>query len=101
MAKPIIEEVENSVVVTIKHERLADAETVVLDYLKTHSDISNSIARSLTGITDANKMKRVFNRLKEKGLLEIVPGTQSSATKWRLKEKVSTILPEDELPLFF
>lgn len=101
LAKPTIEEVENSVVVTIKHERLADAETVVLDYLKTHSDISNSIARSLTGITDANKMKRVFNRLKSKGLLEIAPGTQSSATKWRLKEKVSTILPENELPLFF
>lgn len=84
---PVIEETGNSVIVTVKHERLADAETIVLDYMRTHDTISNSIARDLTGITDANKMKRVFNRLKKRSALEIVPGTRSSATLWRKPTK--------------
>lgn len=80
---PIIEETDNSVIVTIRHERLDDAESVVLEYLDAHDTISNSIARGLTGITDTNKMKKVFYVLKEQGLLEIVPGTRGSATLWR------------------
>ncbi len=84
LQKPQIIETESSVLVIIKHERLADAETSVLDYMRTHETISNSQARYLTGITDANKMKRVFNRLKSQNKLEIVPGTRSSATLWRL-----------------
>lgn len=80
---PIILETDNSVLVIIKHERLADAETMVLEYMNTHETISNAEARELTGITDANKMKRVFNRLKKQSLLEIVPGTRSTATLWR------------------
>ena len=96
---PIIEETDNSVIVTVKHERLADAETLVMDYMETHDVISNSIARELTGITDANKMKQVFNRLKKRDLLEIVPGTRSSATLWR-KTKKSPPPPGEQLSLF-
>lgn len=80
---PVIKETDSSVLVVLKHERLADAETIVLDYLSTHDTICNSIARELTNISDANKMKRVFNRLKAQGLLEIVPSTRSCATLWR------------------
>ena len=79
---PKIEESESSVIVTIKHERLADAETVVWEYLQSHNTISNETARLLTGITDANKMKRVFYRLRDQGKMQIVEGTKSSATLW-------------------
>ena len=96
---PIIEETDNSVVVTVKHERLADAESLVIDYMNSHDTISNSIARDLTGITDANKMKRVFNRLKKRSVLEIVPGTRSSATLWRKVDKEETQAC-DQLSLF-
>ena len=68
----------------VKHERLADAETLVLDYLKSNPFITNSLARSITGIQDANKMKRVFYRLRDKKLLEIAPGKKSSVSKWQL-----------------
>ena len=91
LKQPQIIETESSVIVIIKHERLADAETVVWDYLQTHDTISNSIARSLTGITDANKMKQVFNRLKKQGKIKIVDTTKSSATLW---EKTNTMPPE-------
>lgn len=99
---PTIEETENSVIVTIKHERLADAETIVLDYLAEHETINNAIARSLTGIADSNKMKKIFYVLKDKELLEIVPGTRGVATQWRMKSKSSHDVRqyEEQLTLF-
>ena len=87
---PLIAETDSSVIITLRHERLADAESIVLEYLDEHKTISNSIARELTGISDANKMKRVFIRLKDKGILEIVPGTRSTSTLWRRVEAASS-----------
>ena len=98
LQKPQIIETESSVIVIIKHERLADAETLVMQYMETHDTISNAVARELTGISDANKMKRVFIRLKNKGYLNIVPGTRSTATLW---EKLSVQSEsEDQLTLY-
>ena len=83
LKEPNIKETNSSVIVVIKHERLADAETIVWEYLNVHDCINNETARALTGITDANKMKRVFYRLRDQGRLEIVPGTKAAATYWR------------------
>ena len=44
-----------------------------------------NIASSTTTITDANKMKRVFYRLRDQGKIEIIPGTKASATYWKKK----------------
>ncbi len=82
LKEPKIIENDDNVLVIIRHERLADAETIVWEYLQNHKTISNAIGRSLTGITDANKMKSVFNRLKKQGKIRIVSGTHSSATLW-------------------
>ena len=87
LQRPQILETDHSVIVIIKHERLADAESIVLEYMESHSTISNSIARQITGINDANKMKDVFIRLKEKGYLTIVPGTRSTSTLWMKQER--------------
>lgn len=99
LQSPNIRQGEDSVIHILRHERLADAQSLVLDYLTRHSSINNSIARELTGISDANKMKGVFIQLKEKGLLEIVPGTRSTSTLWR---KVSDTEAEeiDQISLF-
>lgn len=98
---PTIAETDNSVIVTIRHERLADAETIVLDYLKEHETITNAIARSLTGIADSNKMKKVFYVLKDKELLEIVPGTRGVATRWRMKSELGCEAQQSETQLTF
>ncbi len=84
LQNPNVRQGENSVIVTLGHERLADAQSLVLDYLKNHETINNSIARELTGITDANRMKQIFLQLRDKGLLEMVPGTRSTSTQWRM-----------------
>jgi ATP-dependent DNA helicase RecG len=80
---PTIEERDNSVVVFIRHERLASPEEAIVAYLESHNEISNSTARRITGITSENKVKEVFYRLRDAGKLERVPGRQGSASAWR------------------
>lgn len=99
LQSPNLKQGNNSVIVTLGHERLADAQSLVLEYLETHDTINNPIARELTGITDANRMKLIFIQLKDKGILEMVPGTRSTSTQWR---KVADAPTEeiDQISLF-
>ena len=80
---PIIEDRESSVVVHIRHERLASPEEAILTYLANHDEINNAVARQITGITSENKVKEVFYRLRDAGKLERVPDRKGSASAWR------------------
>ncbi len=80
---PRISERETSVLVVIPHEPLASPEELVMDYLNTHDEITNRVARDLTGIKSENTMKNVFLRLKGKKLLEPIPERKGSASAWR------------------
>lgn len=80
---PEVLENENSVIVRIRHEPLASAEELVMEYLKEHNEINNAKGREITGIKDSNQMKDVFIRLKEVGQLERVPDRFSTASAWR------------------
>jgi Predicted transcriptional regulator containing an HTH domain and an uncharacterized domain shared with the mammalian protein Schlafen len=80
---PLIEEREASVVVQIRHERLASPEEAILSYVRQHDEITNAIARQVTGIASENKVKDVFYRLRDAGKLERVPGRLGSASAWR------------------
>lgn len=84
---PIIEEKENSVLVTIRHESLASPEQIVLEYLEANEEINNRTARELTGIKSENSMKNVFLRLKGRGELEQIPGRMGSRAAWRKQKK--------------
>lgn len=80
---PVIMEEENSVIVRIPHEPLASPEELVIDYLKSNCEITNRIARDVTGIKSENVMKKVFLRLKERGVIEPIPGRRGAAYAWR------------------
>lgn len=73
LKKPIIQELENAVLVTISHEPLASPEKIVMEYLETHDEIHNSTARELTGVRTPDSMKSVFYKMQEKGLIEMNP----------------------------
>jgi len=90
LKKPEIQEREGAVVVTLKHESLASPEQMVMEYLATASEITNSEARELTGIKSENTMKQVFYKLRDSGQLEQVkiPGKKPA---WR-KPPHETIL---------
>lgn len=81
LKKPSIEEKDASVLVTLRHESLGSPEQLVMGYLETHNDITNAIARELTGIKSENTMKNVFYRLRDRNVLELVPDRAA----WRKK----------------
>jgi hypothetical protein len=80
---PVVRETDNSVVVEIRHDRLASPEESVMDYLANHPEITNRIARELTGITSENTMKEVFLRLKKRNLIEPIPDRKGASSAWR------------------
>ncbi|MFK0092920.1 ATP-binding protein [Pseudomonas sp. NPDC090592] len=83
LKKPIISELETSVLVVIRHESLGSPEEIVMEYMTRNEEITNSIARELTGIKSENSMKNVFLRLKQSNLLEPIPERRGSASAWR------------------
>lgn len=83
LKSPVIEERESSVLVTIRHESLGSPEELVMSYIDTHAEITNSVARDITGIKSENTMKNVFLKLKARNMLEPIPGRKGSASAWR------------------
>lgn len=96
---PEIVEFENTVKVIIHHEPLASPEELVMSYLMTHPEISNSIARDICGIDSENEMKRVFQKLQSSNLLERTPNKQGSASTWR-KPNTKNVSDGGQISLF-
>ena len=57
LKEPEIVENDHSVVVHIRHTPLASPQEAVMDYLENNPEITNRIARDLTGIRSENSMK--------------------------------------------
>lgn len=85
LKEPLIEEREASVVVILRHESLGSPEQLVMEYLANNPEITNSIARELTGIKSENVMKQVFYRLRDSGQIEQIPGRAAHKAAWRRK----------------
>ena len=84
-----IVEQDESVLVQIRHQRLASTEEIILEYLQAHDEITNSIARSLTGIGSENQVKRVFQRMIRAGELEAIPGRSRPGAAYRLPSQAA------------
>lgn len=81
---PTFELEDNYFVVNIEHTPLARPEELVLDYLAGNPEITNAIARELTGINSENTMKEVFYTLKRAGKIEMVAGKAGNKSAWHL-----------------
>jgi len=99
LIEPEIREKDNNLIVKIYHEPLASPEEIVINYLNSNAEISNSVARDLCGIESENEMKRVFQKLQSSGLLERTPGKRGSASRWRRPEKKEDSQPK-QMELF-
>lgn len=74
LKEPEIIECDNSVLVIIKHEKLASPEELVVEYLLENKSIKNRTGRTVTGIKSENTMKSVFYRLRDRGFIKLVRG---------------------------
>lgn len=87
LKQPEIVEDGNYVRVTIPHIPLAAPTEAILEFLKNNATITNRQAREITGIRSENLVKIEFYKLRDEGLIEMVPGLKGPAAAWRLKIK--------------
>jgi ATP-dependent DNA helicase RecG len=87
---PIIKELDNAVLVLIKHEPLASPEDTIMKYLENHETIKNAMARQITYTKTDFRMKSIFNRMEKVRLIEKVPGTRTNSTAWRKRQNQSS-----------
>lgn len=83
LKKPIIEERNNYVIVTLPHVPLAKPSELILEFLTRNSEITNKQAREITGIRSENSMKNEFYKLRDGGMIEMVPGKKGPLSAWR------------------
>lgn len=94
LKEPEINELENSVLVVIKHEKLASPEEIVIEYLMTNDSIKNGVGRSITGIKSENTMKSVFYRLRDRNFISLVKGYNYWVKTDRFNQLVAEQFPE-------
>lgn len=73
LVDPVFEEKNNAFVVTIRHQRLASIEDVVLQYFKDNpgASIGNKLVRQLSGEDDMQKVKSALQRLRANGTIKL------------------------------
>jgi hypothetical protein len=69
-----------------------------MEYLEGHEEIVNRIGREITGITSENSMKNVFCRLRDRGLIEPVPGRVGFSAAWRRPSYPAASPPQPDTP---
>lgn len=83
LKKPDIVPRLNSVVVYIRHERLASPEDMIMNFLSSSATINNGKAREICVIREDWRIRSIFKRMVDAGMLEKVPGSMTSNTSYR------------------
>lgn len=81
---PMIVELDNAVLVTIRHEPLASPEQAILDYLKDNDWIKNADARRITHIQQPHKINNIFREMESRGLIKRKEGSNTSGRAYTL-----------------
>lgn len=77
----------NYVRVVIPHAPLATPQEAIMEFLQKQGTITNRQARDITGIKSENAMKSEFYRLRDAGLIEMIPELKGNKAAWRLINK--------------
>jgi ATP-dependent DNA helicase RecG len=80
---PVVSQVNAGVLVTLRHEKLAEPEQTIMNYLRDNEEINNSKARSITFIGSENKVKNIFRKMMEAGIIERIPDRAQAKTGYR------------------
>ncbi len=84
LQEPIIQERDQSVQVTLRHEPLASKEERIRDYLKEQGTINNSKAREICFERSDSIMRKTFQGMMLANIIERVPGSMGKGAKYRL-----------------
>lgn len=80
LVAPTFELRGNAFVATIRHQRMASVEDVVMQYLQKNPNaaMTNKLARQLSGEDDINKVKKALQKLRADGLIDVVDPNASA-----------------------
>lgn len=80
LVAPTFELRGNAFVATIRHQRMASVEDVVMQYLQKNptATVTNKLARQLSGEDDINKVKKALQKLRAEGLIDVVDPNASA-----------------------
>lgn len=85
LKEPEIVQKDFSVLIVIKHEQLASPEERIMQYLESHRSINNGEAREICVIREDWRIRAIFARMVEAGMIEKIPGSTTSNTAYRKK----------------
>ena len=71
-----------------------------MEYLNTHDEITNKIARQKTGIRSEGTIKQAFDKLRNKGLIELVPGKAQKSEQHGENRKKKTSQEENSPTIY-
>ncbi|WP_448951559.1 ATP-binding protein [Labrys neptuniae] len=83
LKEPIIEQRESSVLVLLRHEKLATAQQLIIEYLRLNNEINNRIARDICFIGSENAVKRIFQTMQKQNIIERIPDRPQSRAAYR------------------
>lgn len=71
LVPPSFHESENTFIVTVKHQKIASVEDVVISHIQQNPDsiITNKLVRQLSGEDDMQKVKKALQRLRADGII--------------------------------
>ncbi|AGP40236.1 RNA-binding domain-containing protein [Sorangium cellulosum] len=69
---PSFLELENAFLVTIEHKQIASLEDLIVEHLRWNETVSNKVIRQLSGENSENKVKKAFQTLRGKQIIEPV-----------------------------
>ena len=87
LRSPEIIDEGNYVRVIIPHAPLATAQEAIMEFVSKQGTITNRQARDITGIRSENAVKSEFYKLKDAGLIEMIPELKGNKATWRLVVK--------------
>jgi ATP-dependent DNA helicase RecG len=80
---PEIIEENNYVRVLIPHAPLAAPQDAIIEFLDKQGTITNRQARDITGIKSENAVKSEFYKLRDAGMIEMIPELKGNKAAWR------------------
>ena len=83
LKNPEIIDEGNYVRVILPHASLATPQDAIMEFLKKNGIITNRQARDLTGIKSENAVKSEFYKLRDAGLIEMIPELKGNKAAWR------------------
>lgn len=83
LKEPEVSETGSGVLITLRHEKLATPEQKIAEYLRSHEEINNTQARSITFIGSENAVKRIFQKMIAAGIIERIPNRSQRHTAYR------------------